>query len=101
MTKGTPLAKRPVTTEIKIAALSAAIELVARPEYNRGWLKEEFADETIKAVRVTEDIVDAVEEAMTERLARFTKILKAELDELLASDDEPDEAEELAEQATS
>lgn len=82
------MATRRVTTEFRIAALSAAIELVSRPDYSREWLKEEFVDENVKAVRVTNDVVDAVEEIVTERLGRFAKILNAELAELLTESDE-------------
>lgn len=81
------MAKRSVTTEIQIAALSAAIELVGRPEYCRDWLKEEFADQHIKAIRVTDDILEAVDEAMIKRMTRLAKILQTELDELLESDE--------------
>lgn len=90
------MAKRSVTNEIQIAALSAALELVGRPDYSRGWLKDEFADRHINAVRVTGDIVVAVEDAMTERLTRLTKILQAELDEALAADESDEVKPEFA-----
>lgn len=90
--KGSTVAKRSVTTEVQIAALSAAIELVARPEYSRDWLKEEFADEKINSVRVTGDILDAVEVTMVNRLERIAKILQAELDELLDADEDDSDA---------
>lgn len=86
------MAKRSVTTEVQIAALSAAIELVARPEYSRDWLKEEFADEKINSVRVTGDILDAVEVTMVNKLEQIAKNLQAELDELLAADSDEDES---------
>jgi hypothetical protein len=87
------MAKRSVTTEIEIAALSAAIELVGRPEFCREWVKEEFADREVKAVRVTSDIVEAVEEKMLERMTRISKILEAELAELKDRDDDEENSE--------
>lgn len=90
------MTKRRATTEFRIAALSAAIELVSNPGYGREWLQEEFVEKKVRTVRVTNDIVDAVEEILTDRLAQFAETLKTELAELLEDDNEPDEPSEDA-----
>jgi hypothetical protein len=87
------MARRSVSNEIQIAALSAAIEIVAYPDYTRDWLKTEFAERHINAVQATGDNVSAVEEAMMERLNRLAKILRAELDEALTSNESDEESE--------
>lgn len=75
------MAKRSVTDEIQIAALSAAIELVKNSEYSREWLKTEFAEREIKSVRMTDDILDAVEFALTNQLSYIAAQMKQQLKE--------------------
>jgi hypothetical protein len=87
------MAKRSVLDEIQIAALSAAIELVKNPEYSREWLKTEFAEQEIKSVRITDDILDAVEFALTNNLSQISAQMKLRLEEGIKHADsvDPDE----------
>jgi hypothetical protein len=87
------MAKRSVLDEIQIAALSAAIELVKNPEYSREWLKTEFAEREIKSVRMTDDILDAVEFALTNNLSQISAQMKLRLEEGIKHADsvDPDE----------
>jgi hypothetical protein len=87
------MAKRSVLDEIQIAALSAAIELVKNPEYSREWLKKEFAEREIKSVRMTDDILDAVEFALTNNLNYVAAQMKQRLEEGIKHADsvDPDE----------
>lgn len=87
------MAKRSVTDEVHIAALSAAIELVKNPEYSRDWLKTEFAEREINSVRVTNDILDAVEVTMVNQLDQIAAMLKLQLEELIKRADAVDDDE--------
>lgn len=87
------MAKRSVLDEIQIAALSAAIELVKNPEYSREWLKKEFAEREIKSVRMTDDILDAVEVTMVNQLDQIAAVLKLQLEAAIERADAGDDYE--------
>lgn len=90
------MAKRSVTDEVQIAALSAAIELIKNPEYSRDWLKTEFAEQEINSVRVTNDILDAVEVTMVNQLDQIAAMLKLQLEALIERADAEDDYESPA-----
>lgn len=87
------MAKRSVLDEIHLAALSAAIELIKNPEYSRDWLKTEFADREINSVRVTNDILDAVEVTMVNQLDQIAAVLKLQLKAVIERADAEDDYE--------
>lgn len=90
------MSKRSVTDEVHIAALSAAIELIKNPEYSRDWLKTEFADREINSVRVTNDILDAVEVTMVNQLDQIAAVLKLQLEAVIERADAEDDYESPA-----